>query len=322
MQPDIKERAQGRWRDILLALGMDRGALSGKHGPCPICREGADRFRFDDRDGRGTFICSRCGAGNGVDLVMKWKRVDFLAAKALIEAQIGAARFEAPKVAHRDEAREKASMTALWARGRALDGQDVASRYLHGRGIDLAAYGPSLRVVDDLAYQDGDGAPSLHPGMLAKFVAPDEKSAILHRTFLAEPGRKADVAQPRKMMRGTIPRGGAVRLAPAGETLGIAEGIETALAALLIAGVPVWAATNANLLIQWEPPAIVRHVIVFADNDPSYCGQNAAYSLAYRLACRPPDKRIGVEVRLPQYWDRGEKEDWNDVRISELRRAA
>jgi putative DNA primase/helicase len=27
---------------------MDERALSGKHGPCPLCG-GRDRFRFDDR---------------------------------------------------------------------------------------------------------------------------------------------------------------------------------------------------------------------------------------------------------------------------------
>ena len=48
---------------------MDEKALSGKHGPCPLCG-GRDRFRFDDKDGRGTYFCSGCGAGDGVRLAM------------------------------------------------------------------------------------------------------------------------------------------------------------------------------------------------------------------------------------------------------------
>ena len=49
---DVREVAQGRWRSILTVLGIDERALSGKHGPCPMCG-GKDRFRFDDREGRG-----------------------------------------------------------------------------------------------------------------------------------------------------------------------------------------------------------------------------------------------------------------------------
>ena len=45
--------------------------------------------------------------------------------------------------------------------------------------------------------------------------------------------------------------------------LGIAEGIETALAASYRFGVPVWSA----ILESWEPPTGVKRMIVFGDND-------------------------------------------------------
>ncbi|MCN6667948.1 DNA primase, partial [Escherichia coli] len=32
---------------------------------------GSDRFRFDDREGRGTWYCNQCGAGDGLKLVEK-----------------------------------------------------------------------------------------------------------------------------------------------------------------------------------------------------------------------------------------------------------
>ncbi|MDI5829610.1 hypothetical protein MJN51_36035, partial [Salmonella enterica subsp. enterica serovar Kentucky] len=35
-----------------------------RHAPCPACG-GKDRFRFDD-NGRGSFICNQCGAGDGL----------------------------------------------------------------------------------------------------------------------------------------------------------------------------------------------------------------------------------------------------------------
>lgn len=70
-RPDIPALARGRWPEILTGLGIDPAHLRNHHGPCPGCG-GTDRFRFDDRDGRGTFICGRGGdpiAGDGFDLL-------------------------------------------------------------------------------------------------------------------------------------------------------------------------------------------------------------------------------------------------------------
>jgi hypothetical protein len=38
----LSERCNGRWRSILPALGINPQYLSGKNGPCPLCREGRD----------------------------------------------------------------------------------------------------------------------------------------------------------------------------------------------------------------------------------------------------------------------------------------
>jgi putative DNA primase/helicase len=48
------DRARGRWREILPQLGIDPRFLSNKQGPCPMCG-GKTRFRFDDRDGSGSY---------------------------------------------------------------------------------------------------------------------------------------------------------------------------------------------------------------------------------------------------------------------------
>ncbi len=55
-QTHIPALARGRWAEILPALGIGAEFLSDKHGPCSGCG-GKDRFRFDDKGGRGTFIC-------------------------------------------------------------------------------------------------------------------------------------------------------------------------------------------------------------------------------------------------------------------------
>lgn len=63
----VAEAAQGKWPVILQMLRIDVPE-NGRHGPCPKCG-GKDRFRLDDLDGRGTWICSQCGNGDGLDLV-------------------------------------------------------------------------------------------------------------------------------------------------------------------------------------------------------------------------------------------------------------
>lgn len=74
----IQDLANGRWPDLLshfCALSPEQ--LSDKHQPCPLCG-GKDRYRFDDRDGTGSWYCNRCGgrdqmggAGSGMDLLMR-----------------------------------------------------------------------------------------------------------------------------------------------------------------------------------------------------------------------------------------------------------
>jgi putative DNA primase/helicase len=79
----------GKWYGVLTALGIDSKYLQNKHGPCPICAEGTDRYRFDDKDGRGTYFCNNCGAGDGFELLQKvhgWTFTDCLdAIRPIIE---------------------------------------------------------------------------------------------------------------------------------------------------------------------------------------------------------------------------------------------
>ena len=103
---------------------------------------------------------------------------------------------------------------------------------------------------------------------------------------------------------GKVPPGSAVRLAPAQPVMGVAEGIETALAAAQLFGAPTWAALSDGGVEKFEPPATTKHIIIFGDNDAGGAGQRAAFALAARLA-----PRMRVEVRIPEAADT----DWNDV---------
>src|SRR6185295_7551355 len=85
------DRARGRWREILPRLGIDTRFLVNRHGPCPICG-GKDRFRYDDKNGDGTYFCGQCGPGVGVILVRKKHGWDFKTAADAIDSIIGDAK--------------------------------------------------------------------------------------------------------------------------------------------------------------------------------------------------------------------------------------
>lgn len=65
---EVKLKANGQWQAILSYLGAE--VPLNTHTACPHCG-GKDRFRFDNKDGNGTFICNQCGSGDGLDLVQK-----------------------------------------------------------------------------------------------------------------------------------------------------------------------------------------------------------------------------------------------------------
>ena len=70
---EITAEAVGKWQSIFSSLGIDVG--NGKHCPCPV-RGGKDRFRFDNQNGRGTYICNQCGSGDGLELIKNYYHYD------------------------------------------------------------------------------------------------------------------------------------------------------------------------------------------------------------------------------------------------------
>jgi hypothetical protein len=75
---------------------------------------------------------------------------------------------------------------------------------------------------------------------------------------------------------------GAVRLAPATEMLMVAEGIETALAAMQAVRRPAWAALSTSGLVTLVLPAGVRSIVILADHDRNGAGERAAQAAAQR----------------------------------------
>ena len=76
---ELREQAIGCWPYIHSALGIDQGYLRNQHMPCPGCG-GTDRFRYDDKEGRGTFFCGGGGdpvCGDGFELLRHVNGWDF-----------------------------------------------------------------------------------------------------------------------------------------------------------------------------------------------------------------------------------------------------
>lgn len=305
LKPRTSDQAIGRWPGILQTLGVDPAFLTNKHGPCPMCG-GKDRFRFDDKEGKGTWFCSGCGSGDGFKLLQELKGYAFKEAAQDIDRIIGTVPV-GPITAQRTDESKIEALTNVWRASRPVTRNDPVGRYLHRR-LAIEQAPTDLRYHPALRYTDTDGADlGRFPAMLARIRYPDGSGASIHRTYLTELGEKAPVPQPKKIMAGKPLNTGAVRLGPASGRMGIAEGIESALGAAKRFGVPVWAATNTALLESWVPPAGVESILIAGDNDAgtSWAGQAAAFALAKRLV----RDGYAVEVQIPA----GAGKDWADV---------
>jgi len=285
--------AQGKWRNLLPQLGVDAKYLVNKHGPCPICG-GKDRFRFDDKDGRGRYICNSCGSGDGFQLVQGVTGKSFTQIAKAISDLLG----EKPVLVQKDYTEEncqRAAIKNIWEAAEKPKVGGVVHRYLKNR-LGLVWSSNAIREVQG----------KHHWAMVSKICGSDDTAQNVHLTYLTDDGHKADVLPSRRIMSGPLPDGSAIRLAPADEHMGIAEGIETAIAASVMFKIPVWAAVNAQNLAKWKPPAITRSVTVFADNDESFTGHAASYTLAKRLTLQ---YGMNVQVLVPPVVG----QDWADV---------
>lgn len=293
--------AVGRWPDLLVRFGIKRHLLTGKHSPCPACG-GRDRFRFDDKEGRGTFFCSHCGAGDGFDLLRLLNGWDFKEAASQVKAVVGAIPARASKPA--PNATDKLeTCRRIWRESLAIVvGDPVHAYLLHRTGIENVP--ACIRFHPDLPYRHDDGTLTCHPAMITKVADTDGNGSAIHRTYLTNDGHKANVPTVKKVV-GSLPPSSAVRLLPADSTLGIAEGIETALSASVMFGIPVWAAVSAGGIEKWTPPFGIERVTVFGDNDLNGTGQAASWSLAKRLMA----SGVAVDVRIPEM----PGHDWNDI---------
>ena len=146
-----------------------------------------------------------------------------------------------------------------------------AETYLRARRLPSTPP-PTIRFLPSYRYDETRRFPCL----IAAVQAPSRAVVAVQLTFLDPSGlRKAEVPHPRRAIG---PLGdGLLRLAPAAEHIGLAEGFETAWAASLLHDeFPVWATLGADRYAIVTLPPVVRRVTIFADYDAP--GLSAALS--------------------------------------------
>jgi len=269
---DIHKEANGKWHSILATYGLTDKQLSNKHTSCPMCG-GKDRFRLTDYRGNGEWICNQCGNGNGIDLIMRLDGLDFKQVVEAVKPLIGHIQPVAVKAA--DAGKIMANLKALFKGAT----KEVITPYLANRGITVKPdvwYHPSMLYFDE-------GKKSFHYGMLGVISSSEGEPIAAHRTYLTKEGTKANVPEVKKVTSAIKPiSGGAIRLFKHDGVLGIAEGIETACAALQLFNIPTWAAICANGMEKFVVPENVTELHIFADNDMNGTGQRAADVLSKR----------------------------------------
>lgn len=189
-----------------------------------------------------------------------------------------------------------------------LHRQSPVGQYLVHRGLGALKKRPlALRMATMPYFEDGIEQGQF-PVMLGAVTTQAGAMVALHRTYLTLDGRKAPVPCPKKLS-GTsgLLAGASIKLfeptAINGRlTLGVAEGIETALACHLASGIPTWSCVSASGIKSFQWRDGLESLVIFADNDASGVGQSAARDLAGRAAAAGLECRVLIPDAIGTDW--------------------
>ncbi|EDT2339708.1 toprim domain-containing protein [Salmonella enterica] len=287
------KQACGHWPRILPALGVK--VIKNRHQSCPVCG-GSDRFRFDDKEGRGTWFCNQCGAGDGLKLVEKVFGVTSSEAAGKVNAVTGSLPPVAPEVIASVEAEtvvDRKAAAALAVRLMEKTRPATGNAYLTRKGFPVleCLTLTTMHKTGGVTFRAGDVVVPLY----------DDTGALVNLQLINADGLKRTL------------KGGQVKGAchiiegkkQAGKRLWIAEGYATALTVHHLTGETVMVAlSSVNLLslaslARQKSPAC--QIVLAADRDLNGDGQSKAAAAA--------DSCKGV-VALPPVFG-----DWNDAFI-------
>jgi len=189
----------------------------------------------------------------------------------------------------------------VWGGGRDIAGT-AAEAYLAERGLRT----DSVELRYHARTPHGPAPVTRFRPALIAAVRDEQGLVAVHRSFL-DPRRPrlAELPDPRCGL-GRFGRG-AVRLGGAAPRLGLAEGIETALSASILFGVPCWATLGTERFRLVALPPEVCALSLFLDHD---AGGRRAEALA-----REAFGHLPIDAHYP----RREGWDWNDALRASLR---
>ncbi|MDB7856430.1 primase-helicase zinc-binding domain-containing protein, partial [Klebsiella pneumoniae] len=170
------EAAKGRWSEIFEYYGLP--PITGKNhykGECPVCKA-RGKYRVDDRDGQGTWICV-CGSGDGMKLLTLTQSKSFSAICAEVDQLIGNNYQRINVPSNSSAARQRQRVISKFSKLLDLRGTSAAG-YLLQRGISrLPAEG--IRFCDRQRH-----AGRVYQALYA--LATDDKAELcyLHQTLL------------------------------------------------------------------------------------------------------------------------------------------
>ena len=298
------EAAKGRWSEIFEYYGLP--PITGKShykGECPVCKA-RGKYRVDDRDGDGTWICV-CGSGDGMKLLTLTQQKSFSAICAEVDQLIGNDYQRINVPVNSSAARQRQRVISKFSKLLDLRGTSGAG-YLSQRGI-VKLPAESIRFCDRQRH-----AGRVFQALYA--LATDDKAELcyLHQTLL-DGDKKANIDSAKRLKSLQEEnyldhaRSVAIRMFPVSTTLGIAEGIETALSCHQVYGINTWAVINSGFMKKFRVPAGVKHLVIFAYMDMhSATGHAAAFECAHANLLAKNDL-VKVSIRWP---DSG---DFNDM---------
>jgi putative DNA primase/helicase len=194
-------------------------------------------------------------------------------------------------------ARDQAEIQRLYDESVPIAGTLAETYLVDSRGL-RPPQTDELRFHPSVSYWSKEEGGWALPAMLG--VVRDAAGAVvaLHRTYLKPDGSgKAEIQKPKKFLGST--KGGTIKISPmtADGELGIAEGIETAIAASMLSGLPIWSGLSDSGMADCPFPEGLRHLHIFAD--AGRAGEAAAQKL--RARCRAAGIRF--TIHRPLYGD-------------------
>lgn len=185
----------------------------------------------------------------------------------------------------------------LWAQSKPLAGT-LGARYAALRGLRLYEL-PSTEIRFHPSVRRSRGG---YPAILQRITSSTGRMMGVQCTYLDPVTANRLPERDGRRIIGRF-KSGAVRLAPAGQVLGVGEGMESTASAARRFAVPGWALLGSENLKAFTPPAGVELLLIFADHGEG--GLIAAETLKTRALDTGIDARI-----LPPPKSAG---DWNDL---------